>query len=90
MTTIIMTDCTAWNGVKYISFYVKGGRMVGEIDHIDGKHKVFYGEGVRAQVIGVRSDKDSAIRQLQNAIRAGIQGDVKFNWSVTAERYSLA
>lgn len=90
-TTVIMTNCSSPYG-KYIMFETKGGRKhIGEVDCRDGKYVIYYnGNGHPLSIIGTRSKKDSAIRLLQESIRAGIKGSVKFRWNVVRERYRYA
>lgn len=87
-----MTNGVSWNGVKYVSFCVKGtGRQVGEVDRRDGKYIIFYDGNARSlRNIGTRTNKCSAIKVLQEAIRAGSPVPVEFKRNVMSVREKLA
>lgn len=90
-TIVIMTNHTTPYG-KYVKFETKGGRKhIGEVDRRDGKYVVFYdGNAKSLRQIGTRSNKDSAIKLLQEAIKAGIDGPVAFKWNVMQYKYKYA
>ena len=87
-TTVIMTNYQSPYG-KYILFEIKGSKKhIGEVDRKDGKYVIFYdGNAKILRQIGTRSSKDSEIKVLQDAIRAGIQGPVEFKWNVMQYKY---
>ena len=87
-TTVIMTNYKSPYG-KYIRFEIKGSQKhIGEVDRKDGKYVIFYdGNAKSLRQIGSRTNKDSAIKVLQDAIRAGIQGPVEFKWNVMQYKY---
>lgn len=94
-TIVIMTNCKSPYG-SYIEFKIKGGAFIGEVDTLNkrthGKtgYRVFYGEHGRTRQIADRSNKDSAIALLQESIKAGITGEVKFKWSLVEYKYKFA
>lgn len=73
-------------------FEIKGkGKHIGEVDRRDGKYVIYYdGNGKSLREIGSRSNKDSAIKVLQDAIKAGINGAVAFKWNVMQYNYKFA
>ena len=87
-TIVIMTNCSSPYG-KYIIFETKGGREhIGEVDRRDGKYVIYYdGNAKSLRQIGTRSNKDSAIKLLQEAIRAGVERQVTFKWNVMEYKY---
>lgn len=87
-TTVIMTNCRSHYG-KYIRFEIKGSQKhIGEVDLRDGKYVIFYdGNAKSLRQIGTRTNKDSAIKVLQDAIKAGIQSPVAFKWNVMQYNY---
>lgn len=91
-TIVIMTNCKSPYG-SYIEFKIKGGAFIGEVDTLNkrthGKtgYRVFYGEHYRSRQIADRSNKDSAIALLQESIKAGITGEVKFKWNIVEYKY---
>ncbi len=91
MTRIIMTEVTSPYG-KYTKFTnKKTGKDIGEVDWSNGRYKIFYnGNGRPLSEIGTKSKKQSAIQYLQDAIKAGIRGEVEFKFNVMSERVRLA
>lgn len=87
-TTVIMTNCRSHYG-SFIRFEVKGSQKhIGEIVRREGKYVIFYdGDAKSLRQIGSRTSKDSAIKVLQDAIRAGIHGPVEFKWNVMQYKY---
>ena len=86
-TTVIMTNCSSPYCKSYVMFEIKGkGKLVGEVDRRDGKYVIYY----NLREIGSRSNKDSAIKVLQDAIKAGITGPVAFKWNVMQYNYKYA
>ena len=83
-----MTNYTTPYG-RYTMFETKGGRKhIGEIDRKDVRYVIYYdGNGKGLKLIGDRANKDSAIKVLQDAIRAGIQGPVEFKWNLMQYKY---
>ena len=91
-TIVIMTNCSSPYCKSYIMFEIKGkGKHIGEVDRRDGKYVIYYnGNGHPLREIGSRSNKDSAIKYLQEAIEAGINGPVAFKWNVMQYKYKYA
>lgn len=91
-TTVIMTNCSGPYCKSYIMFEIKGSeKHIGEVDRRDGKYFIYYdGNGKSLRPIGTRYSKDIAIKYLQEAIEAGIQGPVAFKWNVMRYKYKLA
>lgn len=86
-TIVIMTNCSTPYCKSCIEFEIKGkGKLIGEVDRRDGKYFIYY----NLREIGSRSNKDSAIKYLQEAIKAGIQGPVDFKWNVMQYKYKFA
>lgn len=87
-----MTNCSSPYCKSYIMFEIKGkGKHIGEVDRRDGKYVIYYdGNAKSLRQIGTRSSKDSAIKVLQDAIKAGIQGPVAFKWNVMQYKYKYA
>lgn len=89
-TKVIMTNCSSPYCKSYIMFEIKG-RHIGEVDRRDGKYVIYYdGNGKSLREIGSRSNKDSAIKYLQDAIEAGIHGPVAFKWNLMQYKYKYA
>lgn len=91
-TTIIMTNCSSPYCKSYIMFEIKGkGKQIGEVTRMDGKYVIYFDADAKSlRMIGSRSNKDSAIKVLQDAIKAGIQGPVAFKWNVMQYKYKYA
>lgn len=87
-TTVIMTNCSSPYCKSFIMFETKGNKKhIGEVDRRDGKYFIYYdGDGKSLRPIGTRSNKESAIKFLKEAIEAGIEGPVAFKWNVMAMR----
>lgn len=80
ITTITMTESQNWAGERYLAFKQVGKtKLAGEVDYRENKFHVFYG----LNLIAIYADKDRAITHLQKAVRAGIQGQVRFIWTDT-------
>ena len=90
-TIVIMTSCSSPYCKSYVMFEIKGkGKHIGEVDSRDGKYVIYYdGNGKSLREIGSRSNKDSAIKYLQEAIKAGIQGPVVFKMNVMQFKYKF-
>lgn len=78
-TVIIMTDRISTFGSKYVDFMEEEtGTRVGEVDRVEGKYIIFCGPSGWLSEIGTRTKKASAIKYLQDAIRAGYEHPVEF------------
>ena len=91
-TIVIMTNCSSPYCKSFIMFETKGGsKQIGEIDRRDGKYVIYFDADAKSlRMIGSRSNKDSAIKVLQDAIKAGIQGPVAFKWNLMQYKYKYA
>lgn len=82
-TRILMKERRNWQGLRYVDFKEKHtGIRVGEVDRVEGKYKIFCGPSGWLSEIGTRTNKQSAIKFLQDNIRAGYEKPVEFKWSV--------
>ena len=82
-TIILMCERRSCFGQRYVDFKEKAtGVRVGEVDRVAGKYVIFSGPSGWLSEIGTRTNKWSAIKVLQDAIRAGYEGDVEFKWRV--------
>lgn len=82
-TRILMKERRNWQGLRYVDFKEKHtGIRVGEVDRVEGRYKIFCGTSGWLLEIGTRTNKQSAIKFLQDNIRAGYQGEVEFKWQV--------
>lgn len=80
---IIMTECKSSSGGHYVEFKEKDtGLRVGEVDRVEGKYVIFFGIPYLMEEIGRRTKKDSAIKFLQENIRAKFTAPVEFKWNV--------
>lgn len=86
-TRIIMTECTAWFGGRYVSFRVKEtGEFVAEVDRRNNKYVAFSVRGGLMDIIGDAWQKSAAINMAQKDILQ-LYPDAEFKWNVVAERH---
>ena len=83
VTTILMCERRSFAGERYVDFKEKAtGVRVGEVDRVAGKYVIYCGPSGWLSEIGTRTNKQSAIKVLQDNIRAGYLGEVEFKWKV--------
>lgn len=83
-TRIIMTECKAWFGGRYVDFKVKDtGEHVAEVDRRDNKYVVFSVRGGLMDIIGSAWTKSAAINIAQKDILELIP-DAEFKWNVVS------